>query len=207
MSELHPSADDFDDLDALLAARLGGDCDSLRTALRGRSTTAFVRRRRRRRAVRMMGMAACYLLGIATIYAWQQVSSSPASGGGETNIATPEETPPSGDAHRHAPAEPNEVAPQEPGTDRAIAAAERPSVPTAPIAKPAKRSRFDALRELGDRHLLADRNPEQALRCYRVALRYATTEEFTAASREGTWLLRAICLDTIQEKDHASKKS
>jgi hypothetical protein len=202
MSEHHPSADDFNDLDALLAANAGGDCDSLRVAVRGQSTTAFVRRRRRRRVVRLMSMAACYLLGVVTIYAWQQVSASPAPAVGDTNIATPEGSPPSEVAKRQGPTAPNDQI-----TDRAIAAAEGPNAPAAPIAKPAKRSRFDTLRELGDRHLLADRNPEQALRCYRVALRYATTDEFTAASREGTWLLRAICLDTIQEKDHASKKS
>jgi hypothetical protein len=207
MSDFHPSADDSNDLDALLAASASGDSDALRSALRGQSTTAFVRRRRRRRAVRMMSMAACYLLGIVTIYAWQQVAASPAPAGGDMNISTPEKTPQGEDDKRHVPTDPNEVATQEPSTDPAVASAQKPVASAAPIAKPAKQSRFDALRELGDHHLLADRNPEQALRCYRVALRYATTDEFTAASREGTWLLRAICLDTIQEKDHASKKS
>lgn len=202
MTDSQLPADDSNDLDALLAANSGGDSDALRFALRGRSTTEFVRRRRRRRAVRMMSLAACYLLGIVTFYAWQQVSASTAPAVGGTSISTPERSPPSEDAKRQAPTEP-----QEPIIDPAIAAAEGPNVPAAPLAKPAKRSRFAALRELGDRHLLANRNPEQAIRCYRVALRYATTDEFTAASREGTWLLRAICLDTIQEKDHASKKS
>jgi hypothetical protein len=75
-----------------------------------------------------------------------------------------------------------------------------------PPEKAPKKSQFDKLRELGDYHLL-ERNPEQALRCYRVALRYATDDEFTAASRGGSWLLRAICLDSKQEKDHAHEKS
>jgi hypothetical protein len=137
--------------------------------------------------MRLAGMAACYVLGMVTIYAWQQVLASTP---GETQVLIPQ-------------------SPSSPKTPAAVQIVKQPDVPSAPgpAPRPAKKSRFDSLRELGDRHLIAERNPEQALRCYRVALRYATEEEFIAASHQGTWLLRAICLDSKQEKDHASKKS
>lgn len=186
-----------DEWEALLGGR-NGDGGALREALRGPVMAAFVRRRRRRRVRRALGMAACYLLGIATIFAWQRVSASPVEGGD----ATARSIEPSRIVVQKAPVERPDVArvtPQGHG-----AATQEPISPIA--AKRAKKSRFDALRELGDQHLV-ERDPEQALRCYRVALRYATDEEFTAAAREGSWLLRAICLDTKQEKDHAPEKS
>lgn len=187
-----------DEWEALLGGR-DGDGGALREALRGQVMAAFVRRRRRRRVRRALGMAACYLLGVVTIYAWQRVSVSPVEGGDATASRA---TEPSRDVVQQAPVERPDVARVTPQAHGAT-----PQEPVSPIAaKRAKKSRFDALRELGDQHLV-ERDPEQALRCYRVALRYATDEEFTAAAREGSWLLRAICLDTKQEKGHAPEKS
>jgi hypothetical protein len=59
-----------------------------------------------------------------------------------------------------------------------------------PATKP--RSRFESLRDLGDQNLLVRRDPEAATRCYRMALRYATTDDRAWAATEGTWLLRAV---------------
>lgn len=188
-----------DELDVLLAGAASCDTSSLREALRGQSTAAFVRRRRRRRVVRAAGMAACYLLGAATLFAWQHVSASPVERVADRQVAAPSD----GDAvaakedktpARNAPYATNL------DTTNQNAPPQRPLSP-----KPAKKTRFASLRELGDRHLLADRNPEQALRCYRMALRYATEDERRAAAQDGTWLLRVICLDSTQEHEHGSK--
>ncbi len=203
-----------DELDALLGGTLqfgsvGDESHALRDALRGQSTAAFVRRRRRRRAVRIAGMAACYLLGVVTIYAWQQVSAMPADRTAESYAGTNVVEPAGKSSSEAAPdAARTSIAAKEEergAIDRGDASVEEKGMALAPRKKTVKKSRFDSLRELGDYHLLADRNPEQALRCYRVALRYATDEEFTAASQDGTWLLRVICLDAKQENEHASK--
>lgn len=199
-----------DELDVLLAGAASCDTSSLREALRGQSTAAFVRRRRRRRVVRAAGMAACYLLGAATLFAWQHVSASPVERVADRQVAAPSD----GDA----------VAAQEDKTSAGnvpdaasnldaanhdasnLDAANQDAPPQRPLSpKPAKKTRFASLRELGDRHLLADRNPERALRCYRMALRYATEDERRAAAQDGTWLLRVICLDSTQEHEHGSK--
>jgi hypothetical protein len=199
MNESMYPADDSDELDRLLANSSDVDGRPLRESLRGPVTSSFVRRHRRRRIRRAVGMAACYVLGIVTIYAWQQVSASMPNRNGD---ATAEKVAPSIESkHRlREPSKHDVITP-------AIAKVDKPAIAPAAAVKPSpKKSQFDKLRELGDYHLL-ERNPEQALRCYRVALRYATNDEFTAASREGSWLLRAICLDSKQEKEHAPAKS
>jgi hypothetical protein len=199
-----------DELDAVLRGALGPAAtegsQALRDSLRGRSTAAFVRRRRRRRAFRVAGMAACYLLGVVTIYAWQNVSAMPAdrAAGGDAAAATATaaakgtDAPPPAKLADSAAVGSRPIVAGQPKDEHVRAVPhERPKI--------AKKSRFDSLRELGDRHLLGDRNPERALRCYRMALRYATEEERLAAARDGTWLLRVICLDAKQENEHASK--
>ncbi|MEX2188846.1 MAG: hypothetical protein WD875_18700 [Pirellulales bacterium] len=207
---MNDTAQPHDELDALLGGEVsvsgGGDpSHALREALRGKSTAAFVRRRRRRRAFRVAGMAACYLMGVVTIYAFQQVSAMPAdrTASGDTTAATATaatttDAPGSAKRADSTPVERRQIAAGEPENEHVRAALlERPKI--------VKKSRFDSLRELGDRHLLGDRNPERALRCYRMALRYATEEERESAAQDGTWLLRVICLDAKQEHEHASK--
>jgi hypothetical protein len=76
MNESMNHADDSDELDRLLANSSDVDGRQLRESLRGPVTSSFVRRHRRRRIRRAVGMAACYVLGIVTIYAWQQVAAS-----------------------------------------------------------------------------------------------------------------------------------
>jgi hypothetical protein len=199
MNESFDSADDSDELDRLLANSSDIDGRQLRESLRGPVTSSFVRRHRRRRIRRAVGMAACYVLGIVTIYAWQQVAASMPNLNPDAIANDPA---PASDSKQHSreTLKHNAVTP-------AIASVDNPAhASAAPIKPSPKKSQFDKLRELGDYHLV-ERNPEQALRCYRVALRYATDDEFTAASREGSWLLRAICLDSKQEKDHAHEKS
>jgi hypothetical protein len=199
MSEFVNAQDDFDEVDRLLANSNDADGRQLRESLRGPVTASFVRRHRRRRIRRVIGMAACYLLGVGTIYAWQQVSASMPA---QKPNATAEKS-----AEAIEPKEtPRDRPPPLPVTPKIVKFDKPISAPAASIAKAPKKSQFDKLRELGDYHLL-ERNPEQALRCYRVALRFATDDEFTAAAREGSWLLRAICLDSKQEKDHAPQKS
>jgi len=199
MSESINAQDDFDEVDRLLANSSDIDSRQLRESLRGRVTASFVRRHRRRRIRRVIGMAACYLLGIGTIYAWQQVSASMPAQMPNAVLVSPTKTiEPKENPRDRLP--PRPMTPKIAKSDKPVAAA------ITPIAKAPKKSQFDKLRELGDYHLL-ERNPEQALRCYRVALRFATDDEFTAASREGSWLLRAICLDSKQEKNHAPQKS
>jgi hypothetical protein len=199
MSESINAQDDFGEVDRLLANSSDVDSRRLRESLRGPVTASFVRRHRRRRIRRVIGMAACYLLGIGTIYAWQQVSAS-------TPAQKPNATAEKSVETIERKENPRDRLPPRPVTPKIVQGDKPVAAAIIPIAKAPKKSQYDKLRELGDYHLL-ERNPEQALRCYRVALRYATDDEFTAASRQGSWLLRAICLDSKQEKNHAHEKS
>lgn len=155
-------------------------------------------RKRLRQIVRWTSLSACYLAGAATLYGWQHWA---AAGEGTRSQESAAIEAPSDHVAKAPPIEKSApVAAVEPG--------EQSDQPAAPRRAHVKQSRFAALRALGDQHLLDGRDPDKALRCYRMALRYATDEELAIASRDGTWLLRTICNDPTMEKNHDhSKKS
>jgi hypothetical protein len=64
-------------------------------------------------------------------------------------------------------------------------------------------SRFASLRRLGDDYLELQKDPEGAVRCYRLALKYATPEELAHAMDESSWLMAALLNDLEREHDHA----
>lgn len=169
---------DSSDVDSLLAVR-GEPSDSLRGALRKATSAKLARRAWGRKALRIARLAACYLAGAATLFAWQSLSATSAA----PREVTAEKNMPPPDAHSR---------------EETVAGVKPAQLPAAAGRLP--KTRYASLRELGDRHLIEGRNPAGAIRCYRLALQYATTSELTAASHDGTWLLRAICHDRTSER-------
>lgn len=82
----------------------------------------------------------------------------------------------------------------------------QPAPPDQPIPQPMlptrKLSQFEALRRLGDQFLLERNDPEGAIRCYRMALRYATVEERQQFADSGTWLFQALNHDSLAESNY-----
>jgi hypothetical protein len=171
---------------------------ALRERLRGATVRRLAVRKRLRQIVRWTSLAACYLAGAATLYGWQHWATA----GERERVATVANDEPR--VEDGADQESNDK--ENLRTDSQLTMP--PNAHVQPRVARAKPSRFAALRALGDQHLLDDRDPDRALRCYRMALRFATVEELAIASREGTWLLRTICNDPTMEKNHDhSKKS
>ncbi len=79
----------------------------------------------------------------------------------------------------------------------------QPSSINQPPRKNSK-TRFDSLRELGDQYLVERNDPAGALRCYRLALKWASQNDSLASITGGTWLFRAIKQDFEQEISHVN---
>jgi hypothetical protein len=188
----------------------------LRGALLLRTTGVLRRRRRLRRIAFAAAMTACYLAGMGTVQVWQ--SALRASDGSDA-VAVDEDTSRDAAATSRgddkAPREADAKAPSskdEPASDPASAVASGgfdssldaipPIQPPHAPSIPRKASRFENLKQLGDRHLYEHNDPASAARCYRMALRHATREERAAIATDAPWLLRALEQDLTYDRSY-----
>ena len=181
---------DADALDDLLRADDGGRGDGrLRGMLLARTTRVLRGRRRARQVALAAALVGCYVAGLATVQmlTW---AALPAGVNGtvvaDRSVSTTAKRP---EQDRHLAAEIIH-------SEAKIADNARPVQP--------RPSRYEALRQLGDQYLLERRDPEAAVRCYRLALRLATPEQMAVSKSEGTWLFQALKFDQEMEKNHAN---
>lgn len=164
-----------------------------RTGLFARTSAVLVRRRRRRRALVFAALAASYLAGLATMF----VAQSAAGGANERTARIADGG--DDDATVEKPEARKRV-------DDSPAAVVR-------VRRPENTSHSESLRRLGDTYLLERNDPAGAVRCYRLALKVATTEDTLVPTDEGTWLFRALKQDqnlalTLQtEEIHDAKNN
>lgn len=172
--------DPNDNLEQLLGPPRAGDSDELRRRLLMQTTKVVRHRSRRRRLAFMFTSAAAVLLvvsGIASI----------------TLRSKPD----------HVPRVPGPVAvetflPGAPAADAPAAAIEQ----IGEVSSPGHRAAL--YRRAGDRYLLDEADPQDALRCYTQALDDGSEADLTV-SAEDSWLLMALKIDRNKEKKNANR--
>lgn len=198
--------DDFDDSaldDLVLGSAVPRSADRLRRELREDTARVIRTRRRVRRVATACGFVVCYVAGLLTM---QLFGQQPRIGENPAPIIVADRDPPppepAAEPTIDSAGEHNVTNP--PPAMAIVEEQPRPHPAEATPATSARRpeirhSRFEALRELGDRYLLERQDPEGALRAYRLALRSATPIERMLAQDEGTWLFRALTRDYERE--------
>ncbi len=162
----------------------------LRTRLLQQTTRVVRRQRYVRRFGIVVACAGCYAAGLLTVWGMQGESATePVS---QSVVIKPAEA---------------EAVPTQPEPRVAIETKLQPEQQTTitKITRPPreKKSKFEKLRELGDRYMLDHQDLAGATRCYQMALRYATAEDFKQQADDGTWLYRALKLDQQRENERA----
>lgn len=172
------------DLDRLLMVQPPSIRNDLQTALLTQTTSVIRRRRATRRLLFTAACAACYVAGLGTMLALPQQPRLETQSIAQSEQPAPKFT----SADTSLPSDPPVSVIEPPTTPP-----ERPAPP--PMLPARKLSQFESLRRLGDLYLLERGDPEGAIRCYRMALRYAQPEELEMEAETGTWLYQAIRLD------------
>ena len=159
----------------------GNDIDTKFQQQLFHQTTGMIRSRRRRKRIVMSGsLVACYVAGMATVSLFSRAV-----------VDADDRVPPLVVEQKMVEPQ-NVVDPHESQTR----AGQQPVRRVPRPIKRVKKSRFQALRDMGDLYLNERQDPAGAIRCYRLALREATPEETIFSATEGTWLFRALLQDS-----------
>jgi len=155
------------------------DTGALREAILARTTQVIRRRCWVRRAVIGSALAVCYVAGMGTMQAWQQVGKSALS---QPLVASS--------------ADVDAAEPKAASTKKTVKFKKSTPKRTRP-----KRSRFEVICRISDRYLYRDADAVAAIRGYRRALRVATPEELKICPQRDSWLLMALKQELIRKEN------
>lgn len=189
------STDEFDD--PVMERLLGPTNDSapdprFRHRLLERTTQVIRRRRRFTRIGGLLGMAACYLAGFATMRLL--TASRPADDPNQLAQSPPTVVAASAD---DVPPVAEEITEDRPIADLPPAVLER-------LAEIAPDDTFrDLYRQAGDRFMTETGDLAAALRCYRRALKFASPQALVIGDNDN-WLFASLKQAKLEEYQHAN---